>query len=315
MKIEKPGIYFDVPTDDYFRDPCPRPSLTQSLVKILLDQSPLHAKEEHPRLRTPRTDEEGEKYVKAQAIGNAAHKLLIGRGKDLAVVDFEDWRKKDAQLAKAEAEKAGKVPILAHHYGEAIKVVNAARTQLEACGWAEAFTEGNGHGEVVIAWEEDGLWFRTMIDWLTADKLVAFDFKTSGGSFAPHVLGRAAVDAGWDIQAAMHERALNAVDPKNAGRRKFRYVAIENYLPYALVPVEMSEAWLTMGRKKLDMAIHIWRDAIAQGRFEGYPAAPITPEYPGYKETDWLNREQTFHENIQALSEGRAPMLTDLSGG
>lgn len=312
-RITKPGIYPDMADADYRADPCPEPSFTQSLAKIVLDQSALHASFDHPRLRPAGELDDPEPYSKAKAIGNAAHKLLIGRGKDLAVVDFDDWRKKEAQLAKAEAEKTGKVPVLAHHFADACRIENAARAQLVACGWADAFAAG--HGEVVVAWEEDGLWFRTMIDWLTADKQFVFDLKTSGGSLAPHLIGRTAVDAGWDIQAAMHERALNAVDPENAGRRKFRFVAIENYPPYALVPVELSESWLTMGRKKLDVAIHIWRDAMAHGRFAGYPATPITPDYPGYRETEWLNREQTFHENVLALIERRTPMLTDLSGG
>src|SRR6266702_177650 len=31
MKITEPGIYYDVATADYFADPCPTPSFTQSL--------------------------------------------------------------------------------------------------------------------------------------------------------------------------------------------------------------------------------------------------------------------------------------------
>ena len=50
FKIEKPGLYLDVPVDDYFADPLPAPSLTQSIAKIILDHSPLHAWHAHPRL-------------------------------------------------------------------------------------------------------------------------------------------------------------------------------------------------------------------------------------------------------------------------
>lgn len=308
VRIQKPGIFYGMLPDDYFADPCPMPSLTQSVAKVLLAQSAAHAKQEHPRLAPPTEDDEAEKYVKAQAIGNAAHKLLIGRGKDLQVCDFADWRKKEAQAAKEAAETTGKVPILSHHFTDAVQVEKAARTQLAACGWSDSFTDGNG--EVVVCWQEDGIWLRTMIDWLSPCMRIATDFKTGGVSFAPHVIGRHAVDQGWDIQAAMHERALNAIDPDNAGRRQIRFAAIENYKPYALLPVAMSEVWLTMGRKKLDVAITIWRESMKTGRFDAYPLAPTTPEYPGYKETDWLNREVAFHEG-----RAREPMLTDLSGG
>ncbi|MBK8009562.1 MAG: hypothetical protein IPK23_14905 [Rhizobiales bacterium] len=69
-KITKPGIY-QMPAPDYFADPCPAPSLNQSLAKVLLDQSPLHAFYEHPRLCPPEIEDEQEKYDKTKATGNA----------------------------------------------------------------------------------------------------------------------------------------------------------------------------------------------------------------------------------------------------
>jgi hypothetical protein len=184
--------------------------------------------------------------------------------------------------------------VLQKHFEEAGRMAGAASAQLQSIGWTDAFA--TGHGEVVVAWEEDGLWFRTMIDWLAADGLAAYDLKTSAASFAPHLIGRKAVDDGWDIQVAMHERALGVLDPANAGRRKFRFAALENYPPYALVPVEMTEAWLTIGRKKLDFAIARWRECLTAGRWPAYGTDIVRPEYPGYAETQWLNREVEFDE-------------------
>lgn len=291
-KITEPGIFFDISADAYFADPCPQPSLTQSLCKVLLNQSALHAMHEHPRLAPPvEADEPAEKYVAAQAIGNAVHATLIGRGKTLAVGEFDNWRTKDAQKFREIAEQHNRTPILHKHMTQAHDTVLAVRLQLVNAGWSDAFREG--HGEAVVCWQEDGLWFRTMIDWTGPHLRTAYDLKTTAASFAPHIIGRKMVDDGWDIQAAMHERALDAIDPKGAGRRKFRFVAIENYPPYAMVPVEITETWLTMGRKKLDAAIGIWRAAMRSGRFEGYPTTPVYPEYPGWQEKQWLERELT----------------------
>lgn len=301
FKIEKPGIYFDVPSVDYFADPAPQPSLTQSICKVLLDQSALHAKYEHPRLRpvVDTDDEPAEKYVAAQAIGNAAHAILIGRGKTLAVGEFDNWKTKVAQTFRDEAETAGKTAILNKHMLTAHNMVLAVRLQLVNAGWDDAFKQGAG--EVVACWEENGIWFRTMIDWLTPDGRALYDLKTSAASFAPHVINRKMVDDGWDIQAAMHERAMNALDPDGAGRRKFRFVALENYAPYAMVPVELSETWLTMGRKKLEVAIAMWREAIKSGQFKGYPIEVCRPDYPNYKETEWLGREVEIADRKGAM--------------
>lgn len=304
MKIDKPGIYFDFDSEAYFSDPCPQPSLTQSIAKVLIDQSPLHAKTEHPRLTPPTEADEDEKYVAAQAIGNAAHKMLIGRGKQIAAAPWNNWRTKEASAFRAEQTKAGKTPVLERHVAEAYAMTLAARMQLINAGWDDCFSEGKGHGEVVLAWQEDGIWLRTMIDWLSVDKLLAYDLKTGGVSFAPHDLPRKMVTDGWDVQAAMHERALNALDPKNAGRRKFRFVGLENYLPYALVPVEMTETWLTMGRKKLDFAITQWRRCIETGIWQGYGAEIVRPAYPGWKETEWLNREIAAADGPSVLMAG-----------
>jgi hypothetical protein len=306
--IEKPGIYHDMPTADYFADPCPEPSFTQSLAKILLEQSALHARNAHPRLVAQ--PEEPEEYTAPKAIGNAAHLFLIGRGKEIAEARFDNWRKKEAQEFKAEASAAGKTPILSKHLQAAASMASAARVQLTVCGWDDAFVDGRG--EAVLAWQEDGLWFRTMIDWLGERR--AYDLKTGGGSFAPHTVAIKMEADGWDIQAAMHERALNALHPAGAGRFRFRFIAQENYPPYALVPIEMNEHWLTMGRKKLDFALGIWRRCVSTGTWEGYPSAPIIPDYPTFREARWLDREQAYADNIVTL-ERLAHQPTDLLMG
>jgi hypothetical protein len=49
-EISEAGMFFDVPCEDYFADPCPRPSLSNSGIGVLLNQSPAHFAARHPRL-------------------------------------------------------------------------------------------------------------------------------------------------------------------------------------------------------------------------------------------------------------------------
>lgn len=290
--IAEPGIYRGFSTSAYFDDPTPTPSFTQSLAKIILDQSPLHAKLAHPKLSPPAEDDEGdeEKYNKAQAIGNAAHLIMLDRGKKLAIGDFDSWRKKEAQTFKSEAIAAGVEPILRKHYNTAHEMVETALDQLERIpGCENAFR--NGDAEVVIANCEHGIWLRSMIDWITPDLREVWDLKTIGQSASPYATGKLMASAGWHIQAAMHERILDAIDPKGAGRRRHLYVAQENEPPYALTVNEISEAAMTIGRKQVDYALRMWTHCLTKNEWPAYPLRIIRPELPGYTENAWLNRE------------------------
>ncbi len=298
MKISTPGLFKGFPADAYFADPCPAPSLTQSIAKVLIDQSPSHARVEHPRLLSiaETEDDEPEKYDKAKAIGNAAHATMIGRGKTLAVGNYPTWQTKEAKAFKAEALANGREPILAKHHDLAREMVQAGRLQLVDTGWTDAFIEGDG--EVVLVWSEgegdDKIWLRTMIDWLTPDMRTLYDYKTSGMSVAPHAVGYQIDDAGWDVQAAMHERGLAVLNPEGRGRRRFRFVAQENKRPHAILPVELGEHHLQLGRRKLAVAINLWRQCVKSGQWPGYPLQAITPDVPPGRESRWLEREMAM---------------------
>jgi len=289
MKIGKPGLYPDMPVDDYFADPCPMPSFTQSLAKLLLEKSPLHAWHAHPRLNPDFRPDDDTSYD----VGNIAHGLMIGRGKEIIVLDdrFEDWRTKEARKLREEAAAEGKLAVLSRKFTLAAKMVDAARDALEAAGCPDAFDD-RGYGEAVIAWQEDGIWFRSMIDCLIPIYTLCYDYKTTGLSVAPHAVGRLMADAGWDIQAAMQERGLLNLRLTSPSWH-FRFVAQEDKKPFATTVVELSESVMTIGRKKLDMAIRIWKNCMETNRFPGYPAQIIWPDYPGYAEAQWLNREET----------------------
>lgn len=306
--ISEPGIYTDMSSVDYFADPCVEPSLTQSIAKVLIEKSPLHAKMQHPRLRPPidADEQEPEKYVTAQAIGNAAHLAMIRRGKDIAVAPFDSWRSDKAKIFRATAEREGKTAVLDRHMLRAHAMVLAGRLHLINAGCEKAFAEGEGNGEVCIAWEEDGLWFRSLIDWMPQYMDIFYDYKTTGMSVAPHGIGRMMVDAGWDVQAAMHERGLAILDPyldpQMPAKRRYRFAVQENEPPFALVVCELSDDVMEMGRRKLEYAVNIWRRCMLSGVWPAYPADIHYPEYPAWAETGWLNREIHEAANVRRPS-------------
>ena len=289
MTIAQPGLYYDMPTAEYFADPCPAPSLTQTVAKILLNRSPLHAWHAHPRLNPDFRADDDTKYD----IGNVAHRLLLDRGKELLVLDHDDWRTRAAKEAREQAAAAGRLAVLGKHVERASAMVRAAREALDAAGIGGAFQPGKGHSEAVIAWQEPaGFWCRSMIDWLgEPPPAFVYDYKTTSASAAPHAIGRLLADAGWDVQAAMIERGLQTLRPD--ARYCFRFVAQEDEPPFAVTICQLSESIMTMGRKKLAVALRLWQRALATGRWPGYARLVVVPSYPDYAEAQWLDREQS----------------------
>lgn len=315
MIISEPGIYRDFDGEAYFADPTPTPSLSQSICKILIEQSPLHAKMAHPRLAPPvdPDDETAEKYDKAKAIGNMAHALTLGRGKSMAVIDAKNFTTKEAKAARDKAIEIGCEPILAKHAKIAKQMRFAMNNQLDQIdGCTNAFQHGDA--EVVIANCESGLWLRSMIDWITPDLREVWDLKTSGMSASPYATGKLMASAGWHIQAAMHERILDVLDPDGAGRRKYRYVVQENERPHALTVNEIGEDALTIGRKQIDYAINAWRRCVETDTWPAYPLRIIRPELPSWHMNGWIEREIREDDEGQFPSP-RKPMLTNLAGG
>lgn len=286
MTIDKPGIYKDFSEMAYFADPCPKPSVTQSLAKIILESSPLHAWHAHPRLNPDYRHDDDRKFD----IGNIAHALMLGRGKSIVVLDdFDDWRTKAAKEAREKAAAEGKLAVLGKHFAKADRMVKAAREQLENVVCPSLF-DADGSSEVVIAWEQNGVWRRQMIDWLSKDTVIFADYKTTDMSASPNNLGRMMVNAGWPIQASMAQHGLDVISDEWIARQ-FYFVVQETEPPYALTVALMSNDAMIMGGKMLDHALGIWDACMKRNVFPGYPTVVSIPEFPGWAEQQWLDRE------------------------
>lgn len=305
MKISQPGIYRGISDADYRLDPCPAPSLTQSLAKTIVATSPRHAWVECPSLNPSYERDDETKFD----IGNIAHRLILGRGKEIEVLPFADWRKDIAKEAREAAAAEGKIGVLLKDFERSTEMAAAAWSQLRHHEDSDAFSAGAA--EVMIAWQEGGIWFRALVDWLHDDLRTVDDYKSTAMSVAPHLLGMRAEAGGWHIQHAFIERGLAVLDPAGAGRRRYRNIAQENYNPFALNVMHMDEHWLTMGRKNVDAAVMRWKHAVETDDWFGYPNRGIRPEFPGFKENQFLEREvNEFSEPIK-----RGPMLKSLMGG
>lgn len=282
LLIADPGIYDGIPEADYHADPCPEPSLSASLCKVLISQSPLHTKMAHPRLNPNFEREERDIFDR----GTIAHALLL-QGVDVAVVlDFDDWRTKEARASRDAARSTGKLPILRKHWDDVQAMVESAREQLARHKEAsDAFT--NGKPEQVLIWQEDnGVWCRARLDWLHDSRLKIDDYKSTGRNANPDDLART-FENDWEIQAAFYRRGilkLTGNDPQ------FRFVPQENMAPYAVSVVELGADWRWIGDEKVEYCIKTFGKCLESGWWPGYKPIIHMPELPKWVEEKWLRR-------------------------
>lgn len=282
--IDRPGVYdLDAPT--YHGDPCPAPSLSSSVAKLLLDRSPRHAWLAHPRLNP---DAEPRRS-RAFDLGSAAHAIILRSGEQLEVIDADSYRTKAAQEDRDAAYAAGKIPVLAAEREAAYAMAAAARAQLARHQEAnDAFLAGRP--EQTLIWQEGEVWCRAKLDWLPLGGNVFYDYKSTGGSANPDQWGtRQLFDLGFDIQAAFYCRGIARV--LGIERPHFRFVVQEDEPPYALSVVELTPAAGDMADRKVEAAIGWWRWCLRTGKWPGYPARVAYVDPPAWAENRWIERE------------------------
>lgn len=280
--ISQPGIY-SIPASEYHSDPCMEPSLSASIAKTLLTQSPWHAKHEHPRLNPALVREESEAFD----LGTAAHAYLLEGVSSFEVIDAENFLTKDARAKRDAARLAGKTPILARRLADVKAMAEAAWVQLAA---HEAMPEPfkKGKPEQTLVWQEGPIWCRARVDWLHESGAYMDDLKTSSASANPDDWTRTLFGAGYDIQAAFYLRGLKALTGQDA---TFRFVVQENYAPFALSVIALAPDALALAERKVRRAIELWRACLDCDLFPGYPTQICYAELPPWHEAQVMEKE------------------------
>lgn len=269
---------------EYHRDPAPEPSLSSSIARLLLERSPAHARLAHPRLGGQSSEP-----TPAQDRGSLIHRLVLGQGAEIEVVDAPDWRTKAAQSARDAARAAGKIPALVHAVREAAEAAKAITGHLAAQG-----LELTGDSEVALLWQEPAehgpVWCRAMLDHVLErdGRLVILDLKTCESAH-PEQCTRSAIQWGYDVQCEAYTRAAELVWPEYAGRVDFLFAFAEHQPPYGVTVGRLDALMLQRGRRRWAEAVETWSRCLATDTWPGYAREPITlwsPSWLLYRESE-----------------------------
>jgi hypothetical protein len=273
--IREPGVY-DIPDHAYHADPVPGGSLSSSGARKLLPPNcPARYRYEldHPPASTAEFD-----------FGHAAHKLILGSGPELAIIDADDWRTKAAREQRDDAYANSAVPLLRYEYEQVHAMAAAIRQHPIA---SVLFDPDHGTPEQSVFWIDDrtGVWRRARLDWLpnpSGGRLILIDYKTTR-SAAIDAIQRAVHQYGYHQQADWYIAGAKAL--RLAGDVAFLFVFQEKTPPYLVTVVELDIVALRIGRELNDQALDVYSRCIETGRWPGYSEAIELIPLPAWAET------------------------------
>jgi hypothetical protein len=267
----KTGIFY-VSSEQYHADDLGDvPTLSCSLSKILLNNTPSHARMAHPRLNPNYKPKESGRFD----IGTAAHDALL-EGLDIVTVcDFADWRTKAAQAARDDAYALGKTPLLPDQYQQVLDMCAAAKLAITRCADLDGMQLSQGKSEQTILWvDKTGAHCRARTDWMHDDRSLILDYKTTDIK-NPAAWMRAIPGNGYDVQAAFYKRGVKSVtgiDPD------FVFFVQETDAPYNCYFVGMPPAYLEIGALKVQAAMTKWVECLRTNTWPGYPSRIMYPD-------------------------------------
>ncbi len=286
MMIDKPGSY-RMTNEEYHKDSCVEPSLSRSTIKDFLYECPAKGWFNHPRLNPNFKADEGESKFD---LGTAAHSLLLEGVDNVWVVEETDWRKKTAQEARELAKKEGKTALLKHQYARVFDMLIAAREQISSCKELGIKNlREDGDSELSYFWQEEDVWLKIRPDWISKDRKLILDYKTTDNSVNPDGLERHITNLGYDIQASLYSRGVKAIEGTSP---KFIFVFQETSEPYFCSFVGLPPEFMALANSKVEFAIGLWRTCLAMNHWPAYPSRVAWIEPPPWALAAWERKAQ-----------------------
>lgn len=269
--ITEPGLY-DLAEDVYHADPVPGGSLSSSTAKKLL----------YPSCPAIAVWEKTHRVVKAEyEFGHAAHKMVLGRGADVKVIDHKLWNTTVAKDEVAAARAAGQIPMKAADFAKAARMAAAVKRHPVA---GPLFAPGSGVAERSIFWRdpETGAWCRAMIDWLSLTpgfRPLIVDLKTAENPSLPSVVKKVG-DYGYYQQDPWYRAAVESLGPGHEDPL-FLFVFVGKNPPHLITIFELTPEDLAQGRARNREALDVWVACQESGDWPGYSpeiqSAPLLP--------------------------------------
>lgn len=258
--------FYGLTAEQYHADTMtPQPSLSSSIARILLKQSPLHAMLQHPRLNPHKADQAEEEDDKIN-FGSISHSILLeGDSTKVVWCEWDNWRTNASKEMRLMTRAAGKTPVLVKHKKKVEAMVTRAQEYLARSELKIRIQDGRVEQSVI--WEErDNVWCRARLDWVSKSGDIILDYKSSTSAEPDHFI-RQIARMGYEVQAEFYIRGLEAVAQCQP---QFVFLCQETTSPYACSLVSLSESYRQLGRARVARAMKLWGECMQSQKWPAY---------------------------------------------
>lgn len=266
--ITEPGIYDGISNKDYHRGLLSNPKpLSASMAKSLVTKSPAEFKwEADHRVEKDAFDE-----------GQAVHELVLEGGfKTIDVYDFDSWRTKESQAAKAESYANGRHPMLKKDTANLYAMAEAVKSSKLA---SSVFTDGKPEVSALVQDPKSGIWLQARFDWLRDDRTVIGELKTTAKGANPRSFNREIAERHYHLASAFYSRVLRLLGYETP---TFRYVAVSKTAPHLVSVLELTESDRIVGDHLVDKAIATYAACLESDTWPGYDTEIHTTDLPAW---------------------------------
>lgn len=252
----EPGLHEGISNKDYHAGLWSNPKpLSASMAKALVTKSPAEFRyEQEHRVEKTAFDE-----------GQAVHELVLEGGfKTIDVYDFDSWRSRESQAAKAESYLNQRHPMLRKDTG----VLEAMAQSVKASPFAsDVFTQGKPEVSAVVVDPKSGVPLQARFDWLRDDRTLIGELKTTAKGANPRSFNREIAERHYHIAGAFYSRVLRLLGYDNP---TFTFVAVSRYAPHLVSVMELSEMDRQTGDLLVDKAIATYATCLATNTWPGF---------------------------------------------